>query len=241
MQNVTALDKEIIQCRNKELFYLLSIYKNAVSYSSLNESIINKVCKNLCSFERPDIISIFDDQVYAFEHFEFDFYKNNKDGSSYETERADDDLMINKAINRGELINKSKKINAKASEESLIINFLKMFDNHYNRINSYKERLDSYFGLKEKHIWFIAEMKSPMWCIAQTQNGVDEIHPLMFKKVYEVMKKSVEIEGLILVNEGKFIVIPSRDYSKANRNYDENSVKLELTNPMEYIVLYKIK
>ena len=34
-------------------------------------------------YERPDIVSIYDNKIVAIVHFEFDSYRNNKKGSNY--------------------------------------------------------------------------------------------------------------------------------------------------------------
>ena len=73
-----------------------------------------------------------------------------------------------------------------------------------------------------------------MQCIGQTERGVELIHPLMFEEVYLNIKDLDQIEGLIFANDGSFLIVPKRDYEKANRNYKTDDVKLELTNPKSY-------
>ena len=73
-----------------------------------------------------------------------------------------------------------------------------------------------------------------MQCVAQTEKGVELIHPLMFEEVYRYIKNLTKIEGIIFVNEGSFLIVPIRDYETANRNYNSKSVELEISNPMSY-------
>ena len=125
-----------------------------------------------------------------------------------------------------------KRIEANASVQNFINNFKNIFFDHYEKIDSYKKRVDEVCGIKRKHLWFVAEIISPMQCVAQTENGVELIHPLMFEDFYMSIKGFDKIEGLVFVNDGSFLILPRRDYKKANRNYNADSVNLELTNPM---------
>lgn len=50
----------------------------------MNQNIFDKVIKNLECYERPDILSMFDNEIVAIEHFEFDSYnRDNKKGSDF--------------------------------------------------------------------------------------------------------------------------------------------------------------
>ena len=52
-----------------------------ITYSIFNQDEVNKLFQNMISYERPDILSIYDKKIVAIEHFEFDSYKNTSKGS----------------------------------------------------------------------------------------------------------------------------------------------------------------
>ena len=78
---------------SNELFYMneleriiskyLSKDGTGITYSNFNQEEVNKLFQNMQPYERPDILSIYDNKIVAIEHFEFDSYKNNKKGSNY--------------------------------------------------------------------------------------------------------------------------------------------------------------
>lgn len=78
LQNRTLLDK------------ILNIYNSGehrcLYNSHINVELLQSIVNNAIPFEAPDILSITNNTLYAFEHFEFDCYKHNKKGSSFEKE-----------------------------------------------------------------------------------------------------------------------------------------------------------
>lgn len=54
-----------------------------ITYSDFNQDEVNKLFQNMRSYERPDILSIYDNKIVAIEHFEFDSYKNSRKGSNF--------------------------------------------------------------------------------------------------------------------------------------------------------------
>ena len=57
----------------------------------IDQELFDKVINpnNICSYERPDILSIFDDIIVGIEHFEFDSYKRtNKYGSDFKIKNS---------------------------------------------------------------------------------------------------------------------------------------------------------
>ena len=54
-----------------------------ITYSDFNQDEVNKLFQNMRSYERLDILSIYDNKIGAIEHSEFDSYKNSRKGSSF--------------------------------------------------------------------------------------------------------------------------------------------------------------
>ena len=61
----------------------LSKESDAITYSDFNQDEVNKLFQNMEIYERPDILSIFDDKIIGIEHFEFDSFKRNRKGSDF--------------------------------------------------------------------------------------------------------------------------------------------------------------
>ena len=84
------------------------------------------------NYERPDILSIYDNKIVAIEHFEFDSSTaKNKKGSQNRIEIA--------RVQREN--NSHDKINCNYTTDNYIRNAIKNFENHYNRIEHYIENL----------------------------------------------------------------------------------------------------
>ena len=49
-----------------------------ITYSDFNQEEVNKLFQNISDYERPNILSIYDNKIVAIEHFEFDSYKNTR-------------------------------------------------------------------------------------------------------------------------------------------------------------------
>lgn len=232
---------ECVRHESNELVYLRSIFHGFCSYKPIDEDLLNTIVASLIQFERPDIVSIVNCELYAIEHFEFDFYRNNKKGSTYKKEEETKERLFEQSIKNNEETEIIGQVESKASTDSFISNFLRSFCNHYGKIEDYSRHLLECFNFKTLNIWFIAEIASPMACIGITEKGAEKIHPLMFKTVYETMKDCNLLDGIIFVNEGSFLIVPKRDYQLACRNYNPNDVQLVLTNPQQIRGTYKIE
>lgn len=74
----------------RELQKIISKYfqkdGTGIVYYNISQKLFNKVIdpNNIMSYERPDILSVFDNKIVGIEHFEFDSYKSsNKRGSDF--------------------------------------------------------------------------------------------------------------------------------------------------------------
>ncbi len=56
----------------------LSKEGTAITYSDFDQQEVNKLFNYVGIYERPDILSIYDNKIVAIEHFEFDSYKNTR-------------------------------------------------------------------------------------------------------------------------------------------------------------------
>lgn len=72
---------------------------DATVYFDLDQELFNKVISNLKEYEKPDILSIFDNKVVAIEHFEFDSYKRSRKGSEFQIENNIMERNFDKEIN----------------------------------------------------------------------------------------------------------------------------------------------
>lgn len=74
----------------------LSKDTTAQVYYELSQDKFNKVVKGLGIYERPDILSVYDNIILGIEHFEFDSYnRSNKKGSDYKVK----DYRVEKRLN----------------------------------------------------------------------------------------------------------------------------------------------
>lgn len=125
-----------------------------ITYSDFNQEEVDKLFRNMKPYERPDILSIYDNKIVAIEHFEFDSYKNNKDGSNYKIQENLIEQKMQKAIKsqlkeKGELMIHDKIKNT-SSLKQYYDNFKKVLLSHIDNISEYKEHIIKDFGNKKK-------------------------------------------------------------------------------------------
>ena len=68
---------------------------------------------------------------------------------------------------------KNGQAESKASTDSFISNFFRLFCNHYGKIENYSKHLLECFNFKTLYFWFIAEIASPMARIGITKKSRD--------------------------------------------------------------------
>lgn len=71
----------------------------AITYSDFNQEEVNKLFQNMGNYERPDILSIYDNKIVAIEHFKFDSYKNTRKGSNFKIQNNIIEQKMRKEIN----------------------------------------------------------------------------------------------------------------------------------------------
>lgn len=193
----------------------------AITYSDFSQEEINKLFQNMGIYERPDILSIYDNKIIALEHFEFDSYKNTRKGSNF---KIQDNIIEQKM---------KTKINSKLIQEKEIIihdeiqntsslkqyynNFRKILVSHINKIPEYKEHIINDFG-KEKEIefWFFAEDVTPLGNYYLKKTNIKPSLLLPFSKEnIELLKQHKEIKGIIFgiyaMNEYKLVLMYNND------------------------------
>ena len=123
---------------------------DAITYSKIDEVELNKMIQHMGGYEKPDILSIYDDKIVAIEHFEFDSYKNTKKGSDFKIQdsiieqkmkkRIDSELGVKKEIYLHDEIKNNSDL------KQYYNNFKKVFISHIDNIPEYKNHIIDDFG-----------------------------------------------------------------------------------------------
>jgi len=123
----------------------LSKDETAITYSDFNQEEVNKLFQNMGIYERPDILSMYDNKIVAIEHFEFDSYKNTRKGSNFKIQdntiekrmqnKIDKDLKTEKEIWLHDEIKNTSSL------EQYYNNFKKVLLTHIENIPEYKTPL----------------------------------------------------------------------------------------------------
>ena len=144
----------------------LSKDETAITYSDFNQEKVNKLFQNMEIYERPDILSIYDNKIVAIEHFEFDSYKNTRKGSNFKIQNNAIEKKMRNKINNELKIEKEiwiqDEIKNTSSLEQYYSNFKKVLLTHIDNIPEYKEHIINDFGNeKEIEFWFFVEDVTP--------------------------------------------------------------------------------
>lgn len=178
----------------------------ATVYFNLDQELFNKVISNVGCYEKPDILSIFDDKVVAIEHFEFDSYKRSRKGSEYKIENNMIEKKFDKEINEKLKTQKDAivhgQINSIASADNYFNNFKKNFLAHYEKIDSYIEHIKSdYPNTKDVTICFFAEDVTPLgnyFMNRKTSYNPYLLNPLYSDEIIDILNKCPRVKYLVI-------------------------------------------
>ena len=201
----------------------------AITYSDFDQEEINKLFQHMKFYERPDIISIYDNKIVAIEHFEFDSYKNTGKGSNFKIQDNIIEQKIQKQINSqlketGEIII-HEQIENISSLKQYYDNFEKILLSHIDNIPEYKEHIIGDFGNeKDIEFWFFAEDVTPLgnYYYRKTNTNPSLLLPLS-KNIIEIFKKHKEIKGII------FGIFAMKEY-KLVLMYNDNETLQKIEN-----------
>lgn len=180
---------------------------SGIVYGNINQKIFNKVIdpKNIGMYERPDILSIFDDKIIGIEHFEFDSFKRNRKGSDFKVKENQVKKKLkekaHELLKYEDSVMLSDQIKSSSSLDNYYKNFEKVFLEHYNKIDSYIEHIKSDFNCRGKKIYicFFAEDVSPLGSyFLDKKRDINLLYPLYSSKIINLLEKSEKLEYLII-------------------------------------------
>ena len=219
---------------------------------------IKKIIDRLEQYERPDIISEYNNIILGIEHFEFDsYYRSNKKGSDYKVK----DNQIQKNFNN--IIKNSKnnkeiivgdQIKSTASLDNYYKNFENIFKNHYKKIPEYIKNIKENYNCENKEIQmcFFAEDVTPLGsCFLDKNRKLNSLSPIHSIQIRQLLQNSPVIKYLII---GKFFNTTYQlsiiENTKENIEYlsntlnevnENNFVKFDKIEKRAYITKNKIK
>ncbi len=196
---------------------------SAQVYYELSQNKFNKVINALGIYEKPDILSMYDNKILGIEHFEFDSYNRaKKRGSDYKVKDYRIEKKFDKEIKEKLLDNDSivvhDEINSTASLANYYQNFENIFKNHYQKIQSYIDHIKQDFDCKNKeiHICFFAEDVTPLGNYFFDKSNDEKITPLLpifSEKIRQLLKDSPLVEYLVIgsfcMNDNRIFIIQS--------------------------------
>ena len=215
----------------------------AITYSNFNEYEVNKLFQNMISYERPDILSIYDNKIVAIEHFEFDSYKNSRKGSNFKIQENILECKMQEQINlklkdKGEIM-LHDHIKNSSSLNQYYNNFKKVLLSHINNINDYREHFISDYGNeKEIEFWLFAEDVTPLGSYYYRKNNINLSLLLPFSKEnIAILRQHKEIKGIIFgiyaMNKYKLVLMYNNDET-LNKIENDDYFKVEESEYMTF-------
>lgn len=209
----------------------LSKDNTAITYSDFQQDEVNKLFQNMGNYERPDILSIYDNKIVAIEHFEFDSYKNTRKGSNFKIQDNIIQQKMQKEINsklkdKGEIMIHDQIENT-SSLNQYYNNFKKILLTHIDNIPEYKSHIINDFGNeKDIEFWFFVEDVTPLGSYAYKR---EDNHPRLLlpfsKENLDILRQHKEINGIIFgiyaMNEYKLVLMYNDDKTLDNLEKDE--------------------
>lgn len=209
----------------------LSKDETAITYSDFNQEEVNKLFQNMIIYERPDILSMYDNKIVAIEHFEFDSYKNTRKGSNF---KIQDNIIEKRMQNRIDKNLKKEKeiwvhdeIENTSSLQQYYNNFKKVLLTHIDNIPEYKEHIINDFGdKKDIEFWLFAEDVTPLGNYAYKREDENPRLLLPFSKEnLDILRQHKEIKGIIFgiyaMSKYKLVLMYNDDKTLDNLEKDE--------------------
>ena len=209
----------------------LSEDETAITYSDFNQEEVNKLFQNMGIYERPDILSMYDNKVVAIEHFEFDSYKNTRKGSNFKIQDNTIEKRMQNKIDKD--LKKEKEvwvhdeIKNTSSLQQYYSNFKKVLLKHIDNIPEYKEHIINDFGDKRDiEFCFFVEDVTPLGSYAYKR---EDEHPRLLlpfsKENLDILRQHKEIKGIIFgiyaMSKYKLVLMYNDDKTLDNLEKDE--------------------
>lgn len=203
----------------------------AITYSNFNQEEVNKLFQNMRIYERPDILSMYDNKIVAIEHFEFDSYKNTRKGSNF---KIQDNIIEKRMQNKIDKDLKKEKeiwihdeIENTSSLQHYYNNFKKVLLTHIDNIPEYKEHIINDFGdKKDIEFWFFVEDVTPLGSYTYKREDAHLRLLLPFSKEnLDTLRQHKEIKGIIFgiyaMSKYKLVLMYNDDATLDNLEKDE--------------------
>lgn len=209
----------------------LSKDETAITYSDFNQEEVNKLFQNMGIYERPDILSMYDNKIVAIEHFEFDSYKNTRKGSNFKIQDNTIEKRMQNKIDKD--LKKEKEIwvhdeiENTSSLQQYYNNFKKVLLTHLDNIPEYREHIINNFGDKRDiEFWFFIEDVTPLGSYAYKR---EDEHPRLLlpfsKENLDILRQHKEIKGIIFgiyaMSKYKLVLMYNDDKTLDNLEKDE--------------------
>ena len=183
--------------------------QNIQVYYELDQKLFYKVIdlKNTKIYEKPDILSIFDNTIVGIEHFRFDSYKNNSKGSDLQIKQKKVLNYLHEQIEKSLVDNPNvtieRQIKSTSSLDNYIHNFKKTFIQHYKKVDDYINHIrEDCADNKKISICFFAEDCTALGNYFLVRKGLLNtpypLNPLYSAEIIELLKSSPKVKYLIL-------------------------------------------
>lgn len=187
-------EKEILHSYLNEC-NIVQVYSN----DNLSDK-VDSIISGIVQYERPDMYSILEDEIYIIEHFEFDSYKSSKKkGSDYRQKEGKiknefDRLLIQ---GRDKEVSYNETIRSTASVNNYINNFIDKFNHHYEKIGEYKKRIAKIHAGLPKICFFVEDVSPLGSYYINNKRCPKNLFIFQFKRVIEFLLKHKAIYAII--------------------------------------------
>lgn len=199
---------------------------------------------NWRQFEKPDIINISKNCTYGIEHFEYDSYANNRNGSiqrkEYSKINASIEEEVKEKIKDKTVITTYREMISRPNSNNYKNNFIKIFKDHYSKVPKYKKHLLQESPANKTSVWFLAEDATPLgshffYNNKKNKPTLKPVLPIFFPEIEKLFLKCNGIDGIIFAdNYYKILSICKRDkkaIEDLKESFDYNCEPIEFFNP----------
>lgn len=213
--------------QDEEKEFLLKFYPNLLNSKQVmnyKANLDNKITQ-IISFEKPDLLIISSDVIYAIEHFRVDDSQVNRNGSKYKKQYTkkyweNNNKDLHNLLKTGNIPFKYEDIIIPLCYQNLYDNVIKNFENHYSKIDDYKDNIKSKLNLKDKEIkffFFIQDDSLFSSFIFDNNRTLKYVLPYNDILFIEYCKNKQKLEGVFYDHDStskQFVLIDNKNLNK---------------------------
>ncbi len=181
-----------------------------------------KVMEQIQPFDHPDFYSVDGNTIYIYEHFEIDASKHTKKGTDSRIDIGCDNRKFQEKVNGNNGVIYHGQLTTKLSFEYYLENLYKNYENHYKKIEAYKDDVCKKLNINKseysfKVIFMIED--TTVFGTCYFEKGMKPVLPIFTNQFLDFIANKTDVDNVICSIEGSQNQIITWMYSRDDEAY----------------------